>query len=162
VRPHLPSAFFAVCISVNTNQGELSRLKRLKPEHRTCHPLHSSMILLNNLMQRFHLTDHGSGAVLLVVALEGCCSGLAAINRDRLGTPFRRIAFFRNRNTASLSRRAVSKQSIVWPCLSTTRDKYRHSPFLYNPFFSPQNWEIMPVLREVGHCHGALSARIGV
>src|SRR4029450_11820386 len=122
----------------NTNQGELSRLKRLEPEHRTCHPLHSSMILLNDLKQRFHLTDHGSGAVLLVVALDGCCSGLAAINRDRLGTPFRRIAFFRNRNTASLSRRAVSKQSIVWPCLSTTRDKYRHSPFLYNPFFSPQ------------------------
>jgi hypothetical protein len=50
----------------------------------------------------------------------------------------------------------------VWPCLSTTRDKYRHSPFLYNPFFSPQNREIMTVLREVGHCYGALSAIIGV
>jgi hypothetical protein len=44
------------------------------------------------------------------------------------GTPFRRIAFLRNRNAASLSRCSVSRKSTVSPYLSTARYKYRHSP----------------------------------
>jgi len=45
--------------------------------------------LLDDPAQRYYAnispTDHDSDAVLLVVALEGCCIGLAAINRARLG-----------------------------------------------------------------------------
>src|SRR5437016_11273829 len=39
----------------------------------------------HDIIHIFHLTDHDSGAALLVVALDGCCIGLAAIKRDRLG-----------------------------------------------------------------------------
>ena len=57
--------FLAIVHQFNANQSELSRLKGLEPEHRTCHPLHSSMILLNDIMQRFHLTDYDKKAALL-------------------------------------------------------------------------------------------------
>jgi len=55
--------------------------------------------------------------------------GVTPVNRDRLGTPFRRIAFLRNRNAASWSRLSVSRKSTVSPYLSTARYRYRHSPF---------------------------------
>src|SRR5215813_7101940 len=44
------------------------------------------------------------------------------------GSPLRRMAFFRNRSAASLSRYSVRRKSIVWPCLSTARYRYRHWP----------------------------------
>jgi hypothetical protein len=40
----------------------------------------------------------------------------------------RLIAFFRNRIVTLLSWCFVSRKSMVWPCLSTTRYRYRHAP----------------------------------
>jgi hypothetical protein len=87
------------------------------------------MVLFDDIVKVFDLADDDGRAVLLVVALDGRFIGVTAVNRDRLGSPLRRMAFFRNRNAASVSRCSVSRKSIGFPCLSTARYKYRHTPF---------------------------------
>src|SRR5262249_28837180 len=54
--------------------------KRFAPEHGTGHLLHASMILLDNSIEILYLTEHNVRAVLLVVALDGGCIGLTAID----------------------------------------------------------------------------------
>src|SRR5262245_53292189 len=66
------------------NQGILGCIKRLKPQHRPCHPLDTSMILLHNIIEILDLADSDRGAVLLVVALDGRFIGRAAVNGDLL------------------------------------------------------------------------------
>jgi hypothetical protein len=45
------------------------------------------MILLYYIIEIFDLTDSDSGAILLVVALDGGCMDVTAVNRDRLREP---------------------------------------------------------------------------
>src|SRR5262245_7793034 len=60
------------------DQSALSCLERFEPQHRPCHPLDCSMILLHDVVYVFHLTDADGGAVCLVVTLDaqfiGDCS----------------------------------------------------------------------------------------
>jgi hypothetical protein len=46
------------------NQGIVGCVKRFKPQHRPCHPLHCSMILLYDIIAIFHLTD-GDGRLMV-------------------------------------------------------------------------------------------------
>ena len=69
---------------LNTHKGRLSRLKRFEPQHGPCDPFHTTMILLDDVVEILDLADFNRRAVLLVVALDGGFIGLTAINRDLL------------------------------------------------------------------------------
>src|SRR5262249_19717778 len=71
----------------NPNYRALGRRKRLKTDHGTCHPLHTSMVLLYYIIKVFDLTDGDGRAVLLVIAFDRGFIGVTAVNRDRLGEP---------------------------------------------------------------------------
>jgi hypothetical protein len=87
------------------------------------------MILFHHIIQILHLPDDDVGPMLLVIALDSGFIGFTAINRDRLGDP---VTAARVRQKAQ-RRRCIpvlrEQKSMVWPCLSTARYKYRHSPF---------------------------------
>src|SRR5262249_20645743 len=104
-----------------SNQDVLRCITRIEPQHGPCHPLYTSMILLHDVVEVFPLTDDAVGAVRLIVALDGGCIGVTAVDGDRLGETVAADGFFRNRSAASLSRCSVSRKSIVWPCLSTAQ-----------------------------------------
>ena len=56
---------------LDAGEGGLPGVKRLEPQHRPRHPLHSSMVLFYNIIEILDLADFDRGAVLLVVALDG-------------------------------------------------------------------------------------------
>jgi len=113
----------------DSNQGVLGCLTRFEPQHGPCHPLYTSMILLHDVVEIFHLTDDDIGAMCLVVALDGGCIGVTAVDGDLLRASVAADGFFSNRSAASLSRCSVSRKSLVWPCFSTARESARHWPF---------------------------------
>src|SRR5215831_3270536 len=45
------------------------------------------MVLLHDIIQVFDLPDGDGRAVLLIIAFDGGCIGLTAVNRDRFGEP---------------------------------------------------------------------------
>src|SRR5262249_38552497 len=59
-----------------------------------CHPLDTSMILLHDIVEVFHLTDDDVGAVCLIVALDGGFIGVTAVDGDRLGETVAADGFF--------------------------------------------------------------------
>jgi hypothetical protein len=69
---------------LNTYKGRSSRLKRFEPQHGPCDPLHTTMILLDDVVEILDLADFNRRAVRLVVALDGGFIGLTAIKRDLL------------------------------------------------------------------------------
>jgi len=78
----------------DSNQGVLSCIKRFEPQHGPCHPLYTSMILLHDVVEVFHLPDDDVGAVCLVVALDGGFIGVTAVDGDRLGETVAADGFF--------------------------------------------------------------------
>ena len=48
------------------------------------HPLHSAMILFDNVVEILDSTDGDGGAVLLIIALDGCFIGRTSIDGDLL------------------------------------------------------------------------------
>src|SRR5262244_2955904 len=68
----------------DTDQRVLSRRKRLEPQHRPGHPLDSSMILLHDIVEIFHLTDGDGRTVFLVIAFDGSFIGVTAVNGNGL------------------------------------------------------------------------------
>jgi hypothetical protein len=69
---------------LNPNRGVLGRLQRFEPQHGTRHPLDGSMVLLHQIIEILHLADDERGAMLFVIALDGDCIGLTAVNGDLL------------------------------------------------------------------------------
>src|SRR5262249_43897658 len=59
-----------------------------------CHPLDTSMILLHDIVEVFHLTDDDVGALCLIVALDGGFIGVTAVDGDRLGETVAADGFF--------------------------------------------------------------------
>jgi hypothetical protein len=57
-----------------------------------------------------------------------CHVRAALIEGDFLGKPLVRMALRKHASAASRSRVGVRRKSIVWPSLSTARDKYAHFP----------------------------------
>ena len=45
------------------------------------------MVLFHNVVEVFHLTDADSGAMCLVVTLDGGCIGVTAVDGNRLEEP---------------------------------------------------------------------------
>jgi hypothetical protein len=88
------------------------------------------MLLFDDVVEVFDPADRDCSIIFLAVALDGGFIGVTPVNRDLSGTPFRRIAFLRNRNTAFWSRCSVSRQSTVSPYVSTAQYRYRHSPLM--------------------------------
>ena len=62
----------------------LGCFKRLEPQHGARHPLDGSMVLFQDIIQIFHLTDDDVGAVLLILALDGRLIGCTPIDGDRV------------------------------------------------------------------------------
>ena len=60
------------------NECVLSCLERLEPQHRPGYPLDSSMILLHDIVEIFHLTDGDGRTVFLVIAFDGSFIGITA------------------------------------------------------------------------------------
>ncbi len=100
----------------------LGCVKRFEPQHGPCHPLHSSMILLHDIVEILDLADGDRGAVLLIVALDGRFIGRTPVDGDLLRHA---VAADRLRqkplSAACSSRCSVSRKSMVWPVLSTAR-----------------------------------------
>jgi len=67
---------------LNAGEGILGRIKRLKAQHRSRHPLHASMILLDDVVEILDLADFDRSAVIVIVALDGRGIGVAAIDGD--------------------------------------------------------------------------------
>jgi hypothetical protein len=65
-------------------QGALSGLTGLESAHRVDHPFHRTMVLFHHIIEVADLPNGHDRPVLLIVALNGCRTGLAAINRDGL------------------------------------------------------------------------------
>ena len=68
---------------LDAGQRTLGRVKRFETEHRTGDPLHSAMILFDDVIQIFHLADDDCRAMLRIVAPDRRGIGLAAIDRNR-------------------------------------------------------------------------------
>jgi hypothetical protein len=71
------------------------------------------MILLHHIIQILHLADGDGRAVLRIIAFDGGFMSVTAVDGNVSGSPLRRIAFFRNRSAASVSRCSVSRKSMV-------------------------------------------------
>jgi hypothetical protein len=71
----------------DSDQGVLGCVERFEPQHRPCHPLYSTMVLLDHVIQIFHLADDDVRAVFFVRALDRGFIGLTAVNRDLFGDP---------------------------------------------------------------------------
>ena len=96
--PGPPAAVFSSGASVRYPPGLTAPGQTLCPPQGSRYPLDGSMLLLHNLLQRWHRTaDHG-GPVRCIGALARGC----------MGRPWRRLAIVRNRSAASLSRCSVS------------------------------------------------------
>ena len=67
------------------NQRVLGCSKQLETEHGTRDPLHTSMVLLYDIVKVFDLADRNGSAILLVVTLDSGGIGVTAVNRDHLG-----------------------------------------------------------------------------
>ena len=78
-------SFFDHVHEVDPDQSALRCIKRFEPQHRPCHALDGSMILLDHIMQIFDLTNGDGRPVLCVGAFDGRFIGVAAVNRDRFG-----------------------------------------------------------------------------
>lgn len=82
------------------------------------------MVLLDNIIQIFHLTDDDGGAMLLVVALDRRGIGLTAVDGDGLGDPMaadRLLEKAQGGLLIPLIREQKVNGSMAWPCLSTAR-----------------------------------------
>ena len=91
------------------------------------------MVLFDDVIQIFDLTDFDVGLMFRVVTFERRRVGAALVDRNLLGnTVLIDRLMRRNRNAALRSRLAVNKKSTVPPVLSTARYKYfRHLTFTY-------------------------------
>src|SRR5262249_13303956 len=69
---------------LNPHQGVLGCLERFEPQHRPCHPLDTSMILLHNVVEILNLADGDRGAVLGIVALDSGFIGRTPVDGDLL------------------------------------------------------------------------------
>ena len=89
------------------------------------------MILFDDVVQIFDLTDFDVCLMFRVVAFYRRRVGATFVNRDLLGDAVMTIALRRNRNAALRSLLAVSRKSTVAPALSTARYKYFQAPLTF-------------------------------
>ena len=98
------------------------RPKRLEAEHRVCDPLHRSMVLFHDIVEILALPDNDSCLVNLMVVINRAAVFAPLLSLVLFsGSPWVRIALWRKASAASRSRAGVSRKSIVWPSLSTSR-----------------------------------------
>ena len=97
---------------LDAGEGVLRRIKRFKSQHRSGHSFYSSMILLDDVIQIFGLTDFNRGTMFLIIALNRGFIGRAAVDGDLLRHP----AMTANRLIEKFSRRflisLLSEQTI--------------------------------------------------
>ncbi len=92
LHPHL--SFLDHVHEFDSNECVLGCLERFEPQHGPCHPLYTSMILLHDVIEVFHLTDDDVCAVFLVVALDGGFIGVTAVDGNLLGETVAADGFF--------------------------------------------------------------------
>ena len=105
------------------------RPEGFEPQHRSYQSIDGPMILLNNVVEIFGLTDLDANFVLGVETFDRRPVGAALVDRDLLRRSIMPDALLRNRRAALRSRLAVSRKSTVPPALSTARYKYFQAPF---------------------------------
>ena len=71
----------------NANQGAARRVKGLEAQHWSGHAFHCAMVLLDYIIEIFHLPNDDRRAVLLIGAANGRSIGLAPINGNLLRDP---------------------------------------------------------------------------
>src|SRR5688572_18324302 len=70
---------------LDPDQRALASIERLTSQYGPGPPLHSSVILLDDIVKVCDLTDDDRGAVFLMVVTDSRCVGLAPVDGERGG-----------------------------------------------------------------------------
>ena len=95
-------------------------VKTFESRHRTRWACDAPLILFKNVVGVFALLGLDALVAVIVVAFYEGSIGTPFSILMGPSLPYRSIALVRNRSAAFLTRLAVSKQWMVFPCLSTT------------------------------------------
>jgi hypothetical protein len=104
------------------------RPEGFETQHRPQQPLDGSMVLFDDVVEVFDLTDLGARFLLGIVAFDRRRVGTTLVDRDlpRRAVPFDCLAQEPQRRFAIPL--AVSRKSTVAPALSTARYRYFQAP----------------------------------